>query len=184
MSDIDGVSFQPWVGNLYGRANRFGVRLLILGESHYGDAKSAHPELTRNVIRSWAQQKRDRFFTVIANTLISNRGWISDEERASVWEHVAFYNLVQELVSGPRQEPSFRQYVEAQQPFHRVLERLEPHAVLVLGYRTADHILDWPEKTDYAVISHPSSRFRYNDAIPTFQTLVDRSRRRTSSPVV
>ena len=47
MSRRAGVNFLPWVGQHYGRGSRFGVRLLVLGESHYGTPGEEGPDYTK-----------------------------------------------------------------------------------------------------------------------------------------
>lgn len=79
----------------------------------------------------------------------------------------------------PRGNPTFRQWVEAQAPFRTVLDALQPDAVLVLGFRLRDHILEWPADIEHAVIGHPaSSHLRYDEAFPEFQGLVERAKSR------
>ncbi len=142
--------------------------------NHYGDTECARPEFTAEVVRLWAQQKRHKFFTVIAKVLTDRQGWISDDDRAAVWEHIAFYNFVQSALSGPRRGPTFRQWVQAQQPFQTVLDALKPDFVLVLGYRLEEHILTKPDDIASGVIEHPSSsRFAYEQNRGHFKKLLD-----------
>ena len=181
---FEGVGFHPWIGERYCTGGRFGVRVLVLGESHYGEAGKETVDMTKEVVASYTQRaitgqgERLRFFTVIANILRGQRGWIDDEELARVFQDIAFYNFVQSFVGdGPRGDPTFRQWVDAQAPLKTVLQALRPDAVLVLGLELGEHILDWPEDIDRAVIAHPSSSHcRYEDAIPAFQCLVNRAK--------
>lgn len=181
MYEFPGVTFHPWVGKHYGLKSDFGIRLLVLGESHYHeDLKFSDSDFTQEVVRTWGQERRSRFFTVIAKVLLRTEGWISDDERSKIWEHVAFYNFVQSIVGdGPRIEPTFRQWCEAQTPFATVLQSLEPDAVLVLGWRPAEHILHQPANVSFGTIAHPSSsRLQYKEAIPAFEKLLTEARRR------
>ena len=185
-ASLDGVGFQPWVGEQYGAGSRFGVRVLVLGESHYGPVGKERPAETNEVIRWFTQRARTGegarhlFFTKVANVLRGQRGWIDDGDLAAVFQEVAFYNFVQSFVGdAARGHPTFRQWVEAQAPFQTVLDSLRPDAVLVLGLELSRHILDWPEHTEHAVVAHPaSSRLRYDEAIPAFQALVGRAKDR------
>ena len=179
---LEGVQFHPWIGERYDGENRFGVRVLVLGESHYGEEGREKPTETTEVVRWFTQGggNRRRFFTVIANVLRGQRGWIDDSELARVYQEIAFYNLVQTFVGdAPRRDPTFRQWVDAQAPLRTVLAALRPDAVLVLGLELWRHILDWPEDVPHAVIAHPaSSHLRYDDAIPSFVDLVERAKAR------
>ena len=178
-SAFEGVGFLPWIGERYDGENRFGIRLLVLGESHYHDDG---PGTTRGTIWKYTQPggERHRFFTVIANVVRGERGWIGPEALARVFQELAFYNFVQSQVgSAPRGQPTFRQWVEAQDPLKTVLGVLRPDAVLVLGRELRRHILDWPGGIERETIAHPaSSRLRYDEAFPKFKCLIERARRR------
>ena len=183
MSRRADVNFLPWVGRHYGRGSRFGVSLLVLGESHYGQPEEECSDYTAGVVRTWAQQRRSRFFTVISKVLLGTKDWIDDSLRGEVWEHIAFYNFVQEFVGdGPRNAPDFRQWVEAQVPFKTIVQDLRPDAILVLGHRLREHILDVPNGVDVESIGHPSSSsMRYDDAIPRCENLVARAKARVGN---
>ena len=181
---FEGVGFHPWIGERYCANDRFGVRLLVLGESHYGQKGNETPDMTKEVVEWHTQRARTgdgerlRFFTVVANILRGQRGWIGDSDLAEVFQEIAFYNFVQTFVGdGPRGDPTFRQWVDAQTPLKTVLDALRPDAVLVLGLELREHILDWPEDIDHAVTAHPSSSHcRYEDVIPAFHRLVQRAK--------
>ena len=184
MADLPNVVFRPWKGERYGRESRFGVRLLVLGESHYGECGTETSDFTTAVVREWAQTHRHAFFTVISKILLCKpNGRIDNETRGEVWNHVAFYNFVQSFVGDrSRIRPNSRQWIEAQAPFKEVLHHLQPDAVLVLGYRLGEHILDFPVGVEFEVIGHPSSyRMRYDKAIPSFEGLIARAKARVSS---
>ena len=174
MYEFPGVSFHPWVGSRYGRQSRFGVRLLLLGESHYDeDPEFSDCGFTQEIVHEWGQNRLARFFTVSAKVLLGRRVCISNEERSEIWEHTAFYNFVQSVVPGPGTPPTFRQWCEAQTPFETVLQSLKPDAVLMLGKRLSEHVLHRPQNVTFGAITHPSSsQFRYEDAIPAFQKLL------------
>ena len=46
------MNFEPWQGGRYGSSNNLGLpkRLLVLGESHYGEKENAYPGLTKEVL--------------------------------------------------------------------------------------------------------------------------------------
>ena len=178
------MRFHPWIGQHYDGENRFGVRVLVLGESHYGPDGTERQDETERVVTWYTQGgARHLFFTKVANVLRRQRGWIDDGELAAVFHEIAFYNFVQTFAGdGPRDHPTFRQWVDAQAPFKTVLDELRPDAVLVLGLELSYHILDWPKDVEHTVIGHPaSSRLSYADAIPKFQCLVERARQRSGS---
>ena len=73
MYEFPGVTFHPWVGSRYGRQSRFGVRLLLLGESHYDkDSEFSDCGFTQEIVHEWGQNRRAKFFTVIAKVLLGS----------------------------------------------------------------------------------------------------------------
>ena len=183
MYEFSGVTFHPWIGKHYGRSSRFGFRLLVLGESHYDEElEYTDCDFTRYVVRTWGQENRHKFLTIIANVLRGVEGWIDDETRREIWKHVGFYNFVQSVVSGPKVAPVFRQWCDAQGPFETVVQCLKPDAILVLGWRVSEHVLYRPDGVVFDVVTHPSSgHFRYAQAIPTFQELARKRKEHIAS---
>lgn len=188
---FDGVGFHPWIGERYRADSRFGIRVLVLGESHYGTEGTETSTVTEWVVQWYTQRARTgegerlRFFTVIANVLRGQCGRIDHGDLAEVFQEIAFYNFVQTFVGdGPRDDATLRQWVDAQAPFKTVLEALRPDAVLVLGRELGDNILEWPEGLDFEVVAHPSSSYlRYAEAVPAFQGLVERAKARVGQNV-
>jgi hypothetical protein len=77
-------TFDPWIGNLYRKGGLFGIRVLILGEAHYGDPEKLRASTTIDTVRLLGQQQRFRFFTTTRSLILGTRGWVSDTERAAV----------------------------------------------------------------------------------------------------
>ena len=85
MYEFPGVTFHPWIGANYGRKSQFGVRLLVLGKSHYNnDPEYSDCGFTQNVVRNWGQNQRARFFTIIAKILHGSADWIDDNVRSEI----------------------------------------------------------------------------------------------------
>ena len=61
-ANLFGVTFDPWVGSEYWSNNRFGVRILVLGESHYGTANNVCTTFTSDLVREWTKNGTGRFF--------------------------------------------------------------------------------------------------------------------------
>lgn len=184
-ANLVGVVFDPWVGSRYESSDVFGVRVLVLGKSHYGKASELCTAFTSTVVRNLAQGRRDTFFTKVSKVLLgldddSNLG---DEARAEIWEHVAFYNYVQQLVgdsAGSR--PTSEMWAAAAAPFLGILKELQPQAVLVLGKVLEAHLpADFPEGIAKARIYDPRSLvdsrtgkryFNHETANPAFAELI------------
>ena len=123
---IEGVSFFPYCGIRY-RESR--LRLLILGESHYGpDRNSDQSETTLEAIQSGEY----RFFETIRHRI----GPCFHGE-TDFWEEVAFYNYVQKLAgTEARTRPSDEMWAFSHVAFGKVLRALKPTRILVLGKTT------------------------------------------------
>ena len=159
------LTMAPWIGCQYGRHygenNRFGFRLLVIGESHYATCRDPEPwfGLTTGVVgRRVNGENRQRFFTTMTKVLTE----ADDEDpEFSVWHEVAFYNYIQSFV---QKAPTQNQWEEARYPFRTVLEYLQPDAVLVASIRTGNH-LDQEhgpllDRIASVVMHHPSSRIQ------------------------
>lgn len=181
--NLVGVVFDPWVGSKYKSSDVFGVRVLVLGESHYGESREMCTAFTTNVVRRWAQAHRHSFFTKVAKVLLGldESTWLADEPRAEIWEHIAFYNYVQELVGDrSRRRPTAQMWAAAEAPFLGILQELRPEAVLVLGSAVEQHLpADFPDEISKTSIYHPSSRyFYYATANPAFASLISVARKK------
>jgi hypothetical protein len=122
------VQFWPAVGCNYEKSGltNSGLKLLILGESHYpweGMPKDLRLT-TRDAIK--AKDKR-RFWKDIAN--LFDRG-------SDFWDDVIFYNFVQKLVGdGPRQrpQPSMWECKQTINGFKEICQHHTPDRILVIG---------------------------------------------------
>jgi hypothetical protein len=176
---VTGVVFEPWKGSKYGADNRFGIPVLVLGESHYGDESKGRSTVTTEVVRRLAQENRHAFFTKISKVLLGLDGktWIDNEARGDVWEHIAFYNYIQCFVStDPRVRPSPEMWAAARAPFLHVLNELDPKVVLVLGKELAGHLPVLPDGIEVCRIQHPSTGFDYRKWNPIFHEAIERAK--------
>ncbi|WP_082791863.1 hypothetical protein [Aeromonas enteropelogenes] len=170
------IFFKPYVGDQY-HSSHYGVRVMILGESHYGDAEDVSPDYTQYVVNEHAFRAGSPFFTKITNLLRGKVGEVSIEERHEVWRHVAFYNYIQEFVGDAgRIRPTSAMWERAACAFKEVVQELQPDVILVLGYQ----MWDWlPElSVEWACVKHPSGGMSYADAIPEFQGAITRVQKR------
>ena len=129
--------FLPWIGLGYENGVINGLRVLVLGESHYSFGLPPDQErgLTRLVIREELEGKmRHRFISGVTKALI-DRGAVDDRARfTTLWNAMAFYNYVQEYAGdGPRKRPSDAAWQRAAAPFRSVLSALKPHFILACG---------------------------------------------------
>jgi hypothetical protein len=122
------IAFQPYVGPTY-QGSR--VRLLIVGESHYGDPAHAVPEFTQYVVEEWQSRGRVRYLTVAARILTGLKAWELD--RGTAFAEIAFYNFVQVMMPDVSVRPTNDQARESWSAFHEVLERWDPTHIVVTG---------------------------------------------------
>lgn len=169
-------AFNPWVGDRYWTTGLNGLRLLILGESQY-DAHSdgveewtgaPTPECkfsTQAIVQELAIDKRNRFFTKVAKLVLNKPAgaWLSDEDRRSFWQQVAFYNYIQWWLRGPRYRPSRDMWTDARSALLEVLNELSPSVMLILGNELLSQLPPLPNNIVQIHIPHPSSRgFSYD----------------------
>jgi hypothetical protein len=125
------VHFQPWRGQSYDKGI-FGVKLLILGEAHYGGPSKDFSNFTNEVIQEVIDgENRQRFFERVRSVVVGPDSTEWNRER--FWNAVAYYNYVQELIPAARVRPTNDAFTNGDQPFKDVLNSLTPDCVLVLG---------------------------------------------------
>ncbi len=165
---MESLSFLPWVGDKY-HHSRFGVKVLVLWASHYAEGPVSR-EFTQQVVRELGIEGRHRSFIKIIKILLNiGRGYISDDEKADAWRHVAFYNFVPDIVGTSRSaQPTAEMWERGKPQLLSVLEKLKPDVLLVLGCKTAEHLPELPSNMAVAKINDPS-RVAYKDSHPAFQ---------------
>jgi hypothetical protein len=125
-SNVPGVVRQPWVGRHYPKGI-LGAKLLLVGESHYKKDEGRDENRTREIIQSVLDGGRIPFYTKVADLFA--------QPPESFFDHVAFYNYLQEVLEGPKQPLSHAQRIlkEDQELFIATLQKLRPERVLILG---------------------------------------------------
>jgi hypothetical protein len=124
------------VGKTFCSRQRFGVRVLILGVSHYfPNIKDKKPGFTKQVIRKIAKEEDKKPFCTKLLRSFDLQGLPSATPR-EFWDCVAFYNYIQESVgSGPRKAPTDEMRKRAEDPFREVVTCLKPDLIVVCGDR-------------------------------------------------
>ena len=122
--------FIPWVGADYEASEE---RLLILGESHYGD-ESMPGNSTITFTQEYVDGQNHRFWTSIMQGVRGQPYWELD--RKEFWKSVAFYNYVQQPVAETAGvAPSAEMFALSKEAFFSVLSQLAPKKILVLSNR-------------------------------------------------
>ena len=188
------IQFKPWIGPDYEKSGIEGIKILILGESHYGDKGEEYEDFTSDVVEEWAINKRLAFFTKIAKSLLRmpQKQYLSDEHKADFWNSVSFYNYVQQFVGdGPRQRPSYDQWERSKQAFVETISQINPQVCVVFGYELWGN-LPLPEKEITSdgyqtyvydtgggrkmftgCVAHPSGGLSYAEAHPRVEALIN-----------
>lgn len=127
----DCVRYLPWVGEAYAEGY-YGVRILVIGDSHYGKAPGEEHNFTCDVLRMHLSgEQRISFFTNIARAITGIPN--DDLDQVEFWEKVAFYNYVQKSVEEARSRPTVDQGVSAQAAFEEIINNLQPDRIIMLG---------------------------------------------------
>lgn len=144
---IQSLNWLPWVGKNYTKQPA-GKKLLIVGESHYvplgedPDDVYSHMDWTRKFV-SKEGLKLTSLYTgnainpLVCNTerAIFNEKCPTDENKKNLWYSVAFYNLIQRLLTSINTEdrPTEKDFLTGWEVFLKVIDILNPNICLVLG---------------------------------------------------
>ncbi len=132
--DYEHVFFRPWVGRDYHPSGGlFGLRVMVLGESHYVWESTPPPrdETERITERVASCREEKRFATNVELAVVGAKQL--GEQRRRFWDGILFYNYIQVAVSGPRVRPTYEMWQGAKPAFLEVLRLHVPHLILVLG---------------------------------------------------
>lgn len=139
------VKFLPFVGDNYNKGLQ-GKKVLVLGESHYcANASEAVPSLTQDIIKDLYDPNSEfepykNTYTKFAKSLVNKDLTVKDKEE--IWNKLAFYNFVQNPITGPRKPPSNQEFLDSHTAFFQVLEALQPDCILAWGSRLYDNLPD------------------------------------------
>lgn len=149
--------FFPWIPE--GDPRFGGVRLLVLGESHYeegnwiDDGRPLPSDYTIGLVRNWGVRPpaRQPFYAGVYSAL-TGQPWEADQTKLEAfWNSVLHYNYVQRLVPGGARAPVPGEFWSFSEPiFRTVLEELRPEAIIVTGRRL------WRSMADEDVVLRPS----------------------------
>lgn len=123
------VNFLPYVGPFFRTGT---VRLLIIGESHYGEPDPDPAEATRTVVNMWrAREWKPRYLTVAARVLT---GQIARQiDRKTVFDGVAFYNFIQVPMRKIQVRPTPVQALASWGAFRETLTTCDPTHIVATG---------------------------------------------------
>ena len=144
MSNNSKIVFLPWVGSEYQTGGVYGYKVLVLGESHYGDTIDVQNE-TIGVIQDYVYDywgaPYQQTFLCFERALAGRE--INQEEREQLWNSIMFYNFFQKSTTGPRTEPDMTVQQESEEAFRELLEQYQPDAIIVWGKRLYNLLPGW-----------------------------------------
>jgi hypothetical protein len=143
--------YLPWAGKLYESGYRHGKRLLIMGESHYGDA---YKLATRHWTKEHFARNSYRFWTTLERVVEGRE--LDTSARRRFWERVAFSNIIQEPLGGPGDLPTNAHWLRGRKAFREIIFWTRPDLILVFTKRGFNQIPDrteFPGSRDVALIS-------------------------------
>lgn len=135
MEDATAITFLPWVGVDYHTKGLRGRRVLVVGESHYGEPGTEEEKVTQEVVERYALRHPMTFFTRTTKILLGLDAidGLAQSQRDDLWRRIAFCNFVQSYLPGPRCRPTREQWSEGRAPFQGIVADLLPELVVVLG---------------------------------------------------
>lgn len=147
------VFFEPWVGKDYVSGGIFGKRILVLGESHYGNGEPTS-DTTLKVIGEYLDSPESvppylQTFKVFERSLTGKE--TDRQQRQAIWDSLLFYNFVQEIsTEAPRQKLDAKNLQKSVAAFFEVLDKYRPEYIIVWGYRLWDNYMpskrwEWSE---------------------------------------
>lgn len=128
--------FKPWIGKNY--EDSATPKILILGESQYGDAhiKWNYPLEEKNILTIQQQINdawRSRFHTKIVSAFLGHRPSIP--EKGEFWHSVAYHNLITDPLKAARKAPTQKQWDESISILPNTIKELSPDYCVVFSHR-------------------------------------------------
>jgi len=127
--------FDPWIP---ARVNFEGVRLLLVGESHYDKEKTLPRSTTKEVVEAYGVGDQVGATKLFKNAYAAFTGDFDLAQRggkAEFWRSVCYCNYFQRVMWPPGEAPTPEDYIESAQPFEALLRFLQPDCFVVMSDR-------------------------------------------------
>lgn len=163
----EGVKFLPWIGDKYDEGIYYdekgelqygsdgsgkGKKVLVLGESFYWDEEDDEDETSEendnassyfvsDLIEQIISENHDfnvRTFSRFKNAMCYNKN--KDVSIIKFWEHLIFYDYVQEPLIYPRLSPTEKQFSDSETSFWKVIDICKPDVLIAWGMRLYNHL--------------------------------------------
>lgn len=126
---------ERWKGPLY-EDGLNGVRLMIVGESHYDSPQNPTPhgrQYTKGTIRRYVQGTTFKFMNNVIR-LVSGQEPRNLEVRRQFFDHVIFYNYIQHILGDNGETRTLAMWCEGFVPFVNTIKALEVKPDLVVVF--------------------------------------------------
>lgn len=136
----DHLHFTPVVGSDYDHGFAHGMKLLVLGESHYGDDRGA------DMTRYWLDAHISKSFSPTWRGCEKVLAYCQPPRGKSVWSSVAFANFVQVCMQSRDDRPQDADWQTGRDAFAELLDHVKPDVLLILGWATWQELPwhEWP----------------------------------------
>ena len=184
--DFDYVFFKPWVGKKYWDEGYNGLRILVIGNSHYCNSRNDCQCCGIDGCEFDYDDCEDMTTSVIEKYLHRNEweGWMrtyqnfeyalcghktNRQESREIWNSIAFYNYLQTAVSNWKDQGDDEDYDNSEDAFWEVINYLQPDYIIMWGNRVWDqsagyngdncYVLEDGSEVYLAGINHPSWKY-------------------------
>lgn len=135
--------FLPWIGRDYIAHPLFPCRIAVVGESHYtADAtEQLSREFTIQVTEEYAAGIwTHKFWSNISAALAGQP--VSQVDRRQLWDNIAFFNYVDEVMRASRIAPSRQGWEKGKAHWYGTINALQPDLAIILGRRLWNEVPD------------------------------------------
>lgn len=184
--DFDNVFFKPWIGENYWTNGYKGLRILVIGNSHYCSCRDkceccgidgygfdyeGCEDMTTAIVEKYLDRKQwECWMRTYQNFEYALYGQKTNRNKSQkIWNSIAFYNYLQTAVSDWKDQGNDEDYNNSEAAFWEVLEYLQPDCIIMWGNRVWNQAADYNGNNCYELndgneiyvlgISHPAWKF-------------------------
>lgn len=153
--------FKPWEGAcykhgilgfdknghiVYGTEDNPGIKILVLGESHYcakpeDDKSSLTIDIIKDLLNPTSEHEPYKnTYTKFIKSLTGYYDDLTSDQKQEAWEHIVFYNYVQTSMPATRIAPSPDDYRDSVDAFWEVLKESDADLVIAWGKRLYNNL--------------------------------------------
>ncbi len=152
---ISELNYLPWVGENYSK------KLLIVGESHYGENNEKrihevnHPTFTRAAVLDMGVTGNSyggkvKFYN---NIWRLGRKFNSELSTQDFWQSVGYLNIVQSAMIELKNRPEQKDFERGTNAFLKSTLALKPKYCLMAGLSSHGYVINFAEQNDFRIIN-------------------------------